>query len=53
MRPSRTRVTSDDRGEYRIGSLPANAVVGSVTTRGDMQRQVIGPNQITMFVSTT
>lgn len=44
--------STDDRGDYRIGSLPAEQVVVGVRTRGEMVRQVIGPNQIAMFPST-
>jgi protocatechuate 3,4-dioxygenase beta subunit len=53
--PQRTIVatgSTDDRGDYRIGSLPPGAVVVVTTTRGEMVRRVIRPNEIAMFPST-
>jgi protocatechuate 3,4-dioxygenase beta subunit len=45
------RSTTDDRGDYRIGSLTPGPVVVSVISRGEMIQQVIGPNQIAMTPS--
>jgi protocatechuate 3,4-dioxygenase beta subunit len=44
--------STDDRGDYRIGSVPPGAVVVATMTRGEMVRQVIRPNQIAMVPST-
>ena len=44
---------TDDRGDYRIGTLPPGALVVATLTRGELVRQVIGPNQIATFPSTT
>jgi protocatechuate 3,4-dioxygenase beta subunit len=45
--------STDDRGDYRIGSLPPGDVVVSTMTRGEMVRQEIRPGEIAMFASTT
>src|SRR5438034_3518581 len=48
--PARSAVAAwtetDDRGEYRLGSLQADTFTFAVITAGTMMRQVIGPNQI-------
>jgi 5-hydroxyisourate hydrolase-like protein (transthyretin family) len=43
------RTETDDRGEYRIGSLPAGEFVVAAMAVGEMVRQVVGPNQVAMF----
>lgn len=50
-RPLLAANPTDDRGEYRIGSLPPGPVVVSLMTRGDVIRREIGPNQIAMMPS--
>src|SRR3954463_13772804 len=40
---------TDDRGDYRIGSLSPGAVVIATLTSGEMVRQTIAPNQTVMF----
>jgi protocatechuate 3,4-dioxygenase beta subunit len=44
---------TDDRGDYRIGSLPPGDVVVATMTRGEMVRQEIRPGEIALFPSTT
>ncbi len=45
------RSETDDRGDYRIGSLPAGPFVVVISTIGEMQQRVIGTEQIAMFPS--
>lgn len=40
---------TDDRGEYRLGSLQPDTFRVAVITMGAMTRQAIGPNPVTVF----
>ena len=44
---------TDDRGDYRIGSVPPGAVAVSTMTSGEMVRETIAPNQTVTFPRTT